>query len=142
MKNITPRGFAFYLDLAAAVLLVFLALYIMLAFFAGYGERAAEIASRNALESTAAFAVDSLVKNSGFGCAEHNVAAGRIESNFLSRECLHSLEGKRVGKYLVGKVVVSGEKLFGTGKERCVSIKRFALVDGKKSLVEVAICEQ
>jgi len=141
MKIITCRGFAFYLDLAFAVIAMLFAVFLMMSFFSGETRSVSEKAEFARIETTAVFAADSIVKNNVMGCAVNSPAKKRIESNSLFSDCLKMLEGKPFGEYRVGRIDVSGETLFDSCVEENYSVKRFVLVDGKKSVLEVGLCE-
>ncbi len=146
MKTITSRGFGsggfvFYLDLAFAVIAMLFAVFLMLSFFSEETRSVSEKIAFAKIETTAVFAADSIVKNSTEGCAVNSPAKRRVESNSLSSDCLKMLEGKHFGEYRIGRINISGETLFNSCRGENYSVKRFVLVDGKKSVLEVGLCE-
>jgi len=104
------------------------------------------------LEEKALLIADSLVKNLDeenplLGACIYDTDKKRVLSNSLSEELIKKAKSLELENFFVKKITILSQQkteLILSSKESidCITAKRFALVDKKKSIIEVQTCRQ
>jgi len=146
--NRKSRGFVFSLDLAIAFIAMLLMLSLMLSQLEILKDREIENVERIELQRTAFFTIDSMTKNRDeerplLGLALYDAEKHRVLSNEIDTSLLKNSKPVLFENFFISSVSVAEiEKVFEEHGEKCISVDRIVLVNGKKEMLEVVVCEK
>ena len=146
--NRKSEGFVFSLDLAIAFIAMLLMLSLMLSQLEILKDREIENVKKIELQRTAFFTIDSMTKNRDeerplFGLALYDAEKHRVLSNEIDTSLLKNSKPVLFENFFISSVSVAEiEKVFEEQGEKCISVDRLVLVNGKKEMLEVVVCEK
>ena len=146
--NWKSKGFVFSLDLAIAFIAMLLMLSLMLSQLEILKDREIENVERIELQRTAFFTIDSMTKNRDeerplLGLALYDAEKHRVLSNEIDTSLLKNSKPVLFENFFISSVSVAEiEKVFEEHGEKCISVDRIVLVNGKKEMLEVVVCEK
>ena len=141
-------GFVFSLDLAIAFIAMLLMLSLMLSQLEILKDREIENVKKIELQRTAFFTIDSMTKNRDeerplLGLALYDAEKHRVLSNEIDTSLLKNSKPVLFENFFISSVSVAEiEKVFEKQGEKCISVDRIVLVNGKKEMLEVVVCEK
>ena len=147
-RNLGGKGFVFSLDLAIAFIAMLLMLSLMLSQLEILKNREIADIERIELQRNAFFAVDSMAKNRDlerpllglalYDAEKHRVLSNEIDTMLLEKAKPVLFENFFISSVSIGKI----EKLFEEPGEKCISVNRLVLANGKKEMLEAVACEK
>lgn len=151
--NTTAKGFIFSIDLLFAALAIFLMLFLVTASFNAKSNSTLNSIKRFSLHKNAVFLADSLVKNNSenplLGAALFDAEKHRVKSNELQYAALKSAGPIESDEFFVQGLSIrwehgKKEKMFFAARnaKNCIVVERAALIENRKVVVELTICER
>jgi hypothetical protein len=145
------RGVIFAIDAIIASCILLLGLLAFFITLGNYSNRLGEESKNIFLGEKTIFVADSFVKNysaenSLLGACIIDYEKKRVKSNELSSANFSNARALELDEFFVKSVSIKGggpkKNVFMSGKngKNCITIRRFALVDGEKAIVEVQGC--
>lgn len=149
-----PKGFAFSMDVLLASLLIFVMLFLITHSFNARNAHSLGNIENFSLQKNALFLLDSMLKNRNaenalIGAALFDAEKHRVKSNEIDYEKLKSAAQIESDEFFVHDILLEWyngmeERIFSDSGEavNCIGVERVALVEGKKALVRLVLCEK
>lgn len=153
MSTIDNRGFIFSIDLAVSFIAMLLMALLILMHASVLKEQQVESINKFDLQRNAIFLADSLVKNNDaaqpllgsalFDPEKHRVLSNSLDSVLLSRAAQFEKENFFVNRLSFKDEFGVEQVIFeGTAGKNCLALDRLVLLNGRKGLLAVSVCEK
>ncbi len=152
-KKIFEKGFIFSIDLTVSFIAMLLMVLLILMHASVLKEQQVESINRFDLQRNAIFLADSLVKNNDalqpllgsalFDPEKHRVLSNNLDSVLLSRAAQFEKENFFVNRLSFKDEFGIEQVIFeGTAGKNCLALDRLVLLNGRKGLLAVSVCEK
>ena len=153
MNIIDKRGFIFSIDLAVSFIAMLLMVLLILMHASVLKEQQVESINKFDLQRNAIFLADSMVKNNDalqpllgsalFDAEKHRVLSNNLDGILLSRAEQFEKEGFFVSRVSFKDEFGIEQGFFdGPAGKNCIALDRLVLLDGRKGLLAVSVCEK
>ena len=147
--NKKNKGFLFYTDVMIATILILFTLTFIIFFINNITNTSITNTNNLYLEEKTIFVADSFIKNfdsnnSLLGACAIDIDKKRILSNQLNPTLFNNIKPLNLNDFFIKKIWIQPQNkiLFSQNKNsnNCISIKRFVLINGTKTLIYFTGC--
>ena len=150
-KDSHSRGIIFSLDATISFTIVLLMALVFVTFLAQNASATEREIKTFELEEKGMLIADSIVKNydennSLLGACVYDLDKKRVRTNEISLSNLNNAKPLLSGEIFVKSILVKTNSVSKTvsienkPSSECINVKRFALIDGEKGIIEVKTC--
>ncbi len=149
---ITNKGFALSADTALSAMAMFVMLFVITAHTGSAAKESANAINAFGLEKNALLIADALVKNKFenplLGSAVFNEEKHRVESNELNLERFRKARAIESDEFIVKEIYIKEngleerKRLSKLDGVNCLAVERLVLVNEKKAIAGVVVCEK